>query len=384
MKSFFGIYKIILLFVLLFVYSNSKSSSHTEPYEGYKKDLTSGWQYSGSKNISIVPKSKKPKVLSKLDNDSFSKKIDDLIKNNWSIDNKIAIISHDYKIISESYDTSSIDQSSTPAGNSISKSVISMLVGLAYCEGKFNLDDKISNHVSDLKNTSWGQSTIRQNLIMSSGAYIAPTSLSGNASKEMVRDTFQSFMGISNLQLADLIKKYDSKSFTPGSQFSYSNADTITLGMIIAKSTNLQPHDYIKKMWDEIGANNDAHWKTNNQNETLSWAGFAAKPYDWVLLGHYFLDRMDQNDCFGNYLKEASKTQIDVTGFNQNSDYGYQIWTSCNFANDAFCFIGYYGQMLMLSPASKTVLYIHSTGNNWGGPNKWSLVFHEVHKNFIK
>lgn len=384
MKSIFSIYKIVLLFALLIAYSHSNSSSHTEPYEGYKKDLTSGWMHSGSKNISIVPKSKKPKVLSKFDNDPFSSKIDDLIKNNWSIDNKIAIISHDYKIISENYDTSSIDQLSTPAGNSISKSVISMLVGLAYCEGQFNLDDKISNYVSDLKNTSWGQSTIRQNLIMSSGAYIAPSSLSGNASKEMVRDTFQSFMGISNLKLSDLIKKYDSKSFTPGSQFSYSNADTITLGMIIANSTNLQPHDYIKKMWDEIGANNDAHWKTNNQNETLSWAGFAAKPYDWVLLGHYFLDRMDQNDCFGNYLKEASKTQIDVTGFNQNSDYGYQIWTSCNFANDAFCFIGYYGQMLMLSPASKTVLYIHSTGNNWGGPNKWSLVFHEVHKNFIK
>ena len=50
------------------------------------------------------------------------------------------------------------------------------------------------------------------------------------------------------------------------------------------------------------------------------------------------------------------------------------------FGNDAFCFVGGFGQFLLMYPEKDIVLFIHSTSNKWGGYLHWSIITEKISK----
>ena len=181
--------------------------------------------------------------------------------------------------------------------------------------------------------------------------------------------------------ISSILKKYDEKKYEPGKRFIYSNADTSALGLVLRNATKKPVYILSQKLWDEVGANNKSTWLINSSNETMSYMGFAASPNDWLLLGLYVIKSMKGNDCFADYLKDATSTQIDNPAFSDNRDYGYQIWTNCDVGSGAFCFVGALGQLLMIEPKKELVLYVHSTNKKWGGVAHWGLYLWEAYKN---
>ena len=129
-----------------------------------------------------------------------------------------------------------------------------------------------------------------------------------------------------------------------------------------------------------MGSNYDAFWLKNNLNETMTYMGFAANPLDWILLGNYVIKNLKKDDCFGQYLKEASNTQVSINSFSDNRNYGYQIWTNCGVGSDAFCFVGALGQLLLIEPKNNLILYVHSVSKKWGGINHWNAYFYDALK----
>ena len=51
---------------------------------------------------------------------------------------------------------------------------------------------------------------------------------------------------------------YKVAGFIPGSQFIFSNADTAALGLALSKVTSTPVYNFMKPLWDEIGANHNA------------------------------------------------------------------------------------------------------------------------------
>jgi CubicO group peptidase (beta-lactamase class C family) len=47
---------------------------------------------------------------------------------------------------------------------------------------------------------------------------------------------------------------------------------------------------------------------------------------------------------------------------------------------NAFCFVGAFGQLLMIEPEKELVLYVHSTGPKSGSVNHWVSLMWEAYK----
>lgn len=336
----------------------------------YLNNLQSGWTLSG--NVEVVDNADSVLLLQdNIDNDLQLKLYESAFHNN-----KVVILAKDNEIRSEYYNVSPPSKNLTPGGNSMSKSVLSLLVGKAMCRGDIDIDQTADQYLNSLKGTSWGSSTIKQLMMMSSGAYFAPSKLYGHASKDMQRELTSPMRSARSKEVISFLKQYDKKYRTPGKQFTYSNADTMIVGLVLREATGRSVYDLTQDLWQEVGAEYNATWLVNSQDQTMSYMGFAAKPEDWLRLGIFVNDAYQKDDCFAQYLKEATSTQIDYPEPYESRDYGYFIWTKCAPANpDSFCFIGALGQMLMIDPTYDTVLYVHSTSPKWGGVNHWGLYF---------
>lgn len=280
----------------------------------------------------------------------------------------VMILSHRGQIV---YDRRSwsLPRSATPLGYSVSKSLVSLAAGRALCQGHIkSLDDPAASYVPELKGTSWGQSRVRDLLTMSSGAFASSLAHHGHRA-QADRDTFDSyFMGVMRLRLTDVLPTLDDRANPPGSKFNYSNMDTLALGLVVERATN-QPFAryFAHTVWRAVDPEDQGHWITSRLGEPATYAGFSAKPEDWIRLGQWVLSELDQPGCFGDYLRQATRAQISTgytTGPTYLKSYGYQIWTDCGPSVD-FCFLGFANQYLLFNLRTNTVLYHHAANTRF-------------------
>jgi CubicO group peptidase (beta-lactamase class C family) len=278
----------------------------------------------------------------------------------------------------ERYLSNAVSATSSPIGNSMSKSLVSLAVGKALCQGKLaSLDLKAEQAVESLAGTSWGRSSVRDLLRMTSGAFytdnVRPT---GWKDQQDVLDNRAIYSRRLTRSFVDLMKARDSRQFEPGSTFNYNNYDTVVLNLVVEKAVG-KPFAtfFAEQIWSDVGAERDGAWVTNQLGEVAGYFGFSAAPRDWVRLGEYVLEKLAQDDCFGRYLREATTEQVKAN-WPFNKSYGYQIWTNCTRKPGSFCFVGNHGQQLILHPASKTVLYVHGITPSINGV--WREVFDSI------
>ncbi len=278
----------------------------------------------------------------------------------------------------ERYLSNSVSATSAPIGNSMSKSLVSLAVGKALCQGKLaSLDLKAEQVVESLAGTSWGRSSVRDLLRMTSGAFytdnVRPT---GWKDQQDILDNRAIYSRGLTRSFVDLMKARDSRQFEPGSAFNYNNYDTVVLTLVVEKAVG-KPFAtfFAEQIWSEVAAERDGAWVTNQLGEVAGYFGFSAAPRDWIRLGEYVLEKLAQDDCFGRYLREATTEQVKAN-WPFNKSYGYQIWTNCTRKPGSFCFVGNHGQQLILHPASKAVLYVHGVTPSINGV--WREVFDSI------
>jgi CubicO group peptidase (beta-lactamase class C family) len=267
---------------------------------------------------------------------------------------------------------------STPIGNSMSKSLVSLAVGKALCMGALSsLDQPVAPLVPGLVGTSWGASTIRDLLRMSSGAFATSTLMpTGWRDEEDTKVNRAVYSRQLSRSYTDLMRRFDTKIHPPGTQFHYNNYDTIALSLALEAATG-KPFAtlFAQTIWQAIGAESDGAWVTNEKAEVASYFGFSARPQDWLRLGIWVLEERSRDTCFGQYLRDATQQQI-VANWPVNKSYGYQIWTQCTKRPDSFCFLGNHGQQLIFDPTNNTVLYAHATSNATN--SIWREVFDRI------
>ncbi len=256
---------------------------------------------------------------------------------------------------------------------SIGKSMTSLAVGKALCNGLLpSLDVTAGSVVPELMSSNLGHATIRQLLTMSSGAYKSVSSgqpkykngvgLNPRNSKPFKGHTWPIRLGQASVSEILWGKWWEQvigkNSNVPGEIFSYKSNDTLSLSKLIERlSGNTLATYYDKNIWSEIGAERDGHWETDREGSTMASAGFQISLRDWGRLAIWILEAREKNDCFGNYLKEATTTQIAISKSKTSSftGYGYQWWTKTWLAS-GFYGLGYAGQMLAIEPTNKKIL----------------------------
>ncbi len=238
---------------------------------------------------------------------------------------------------------------------SMSKSIVSMLIGCALQDGFIkNLDQPVSDFLPEYKTGERSKITLRNLLMMSS-------QLSWDESySSLFSITTQHYYG-------NNIKRLINKLYSigqPGKVFSYRGSDPQLLALVIEAVTGKTLSEYAsEKIWIPIGAEHDALWSLDKKEGTeKASCCFNSNARDFARLGQLMLNggKWNGQQIIPEwYIKEATKPNnqlLDLELNQPNMRYGYQWWC-LNYKNyNIFYARGIQGQYIFVIPELNSVI----------------------------
>ena len=242
------------------------------------------------------------------------------------------------------YDRSAQDKM---LGNSMSKSIVGMLVGIALDEKSIgSIDDLAEKYEPRLKGHPYGTTTIRSLLTMTSGMSFVES----RDNAELWRRTAGQSMVSRELESVKYLRQ---RAFAQGQQFNYNSVDTQVLTLVLIAATGKSLSEYMsEKLWKPIGAESPAFWMTDAAGTESGFVGFNATLRDWGRLGLLLANRgvvEGKQIISSKYLAEAQAWRP--------SGYGYHIWLSGK-DTEQISLLGVRGQSIFVDPVSKIVMVI--------------------------
>lgn len=231
---------------------------------------------------------------------------------------------------------------------SVTKSFVSLAIGLLADEGRISLDDHIADYFPE-KQPETGvhpymqMLTIRQMLTMRTCHDVNAYKIGGSP------DWVGSFFTVT-------------PDHVPGTNFSYDTASTHTLGALVEKLTGMELLDYLRtKFLDELEFSKEAFiLKSPDGKVSMGGSGMCATPRD-ILKVMYVVSQNGKLDgkqlLPSGYLKEATVKQSDPYGksgsWEEMQGYGYQIWMT---THNGYAFFGMGGQLAVYYPDKDVIL----------------------------
>ncbi len=367
----------VLIAILLF--SSSCTSTYSgrliiwnfNGYDGYKKYPIQ--QVQNSSTTHKFEKSKKSLLSSlKLHDGELPphKNFEELLKDNETTS---FIVIKNNTIYYERYFHGTFRDSIRPAF-SVSKSVLSLLIGIAIDEGEIgSINDLISDYLPELKDNELFPITIQQLLTMSSGI-----------------EHYQSYgflpwgsdirVGMSpDVQGLVLSLKSEEK---PGQSFLYHNQVPILLAMILKRATGKAISQYTEeKLWKPLGMEYSAFWILDSQEAKFEKTdgGFNARSIDYAKLGQLVLNQGQWHDkqiISKNWIKESTSPDFSkkylLNLYNRKGFYYKYLWWGV-VTNTAYAPIadGRYGQFIFVHPELNVVIVRNGRGMGTLSHKQW-------------
>lgn len=304
----------------------------------------------------------------------------DFLKNS---DTHSFLILKDDVLIYEEY-FAGYDELSINTSFSMSKSIISLLVGKAIEEGYIkSVYDPISDYIKELKNTDVGNVSVEKLLLMRSDI-------------EYNEDKFLWFGDDSltywnpDLRSLALENIFITDKYSGG--FHYNNYSPLLLGIIIERCTGKSVSQYFEeKFWSPLGSEYSSSWSLDSEKSGFEKmeSGFNFRAIDFIKLGSLIL----HGGCFnGNQIISEDWIEISTVGdliseeydgsFLENRGVGYKyMWYYCPTGSGGADIIawGKSDQILYISPENRVVIL--RTGKSDGGIKNWEIILRYLANN---
>jgi CubicO group peptidase (beta-lactamase class C family) len=236
---------------------------------------------------------------------------ENLIANNKEI--KVILLIDKGEIVFEKYNDP-VGYDSMLHGYSITKTLTSYAIGAAICKKIIDLNEQLGNANPIFIKTGLESATVKDLLMMASGTTSADADSNFKIFRNIIDDYYSSEKSIIEASIKSNIsqpRKGLFKAFQPGEIFDYKNSDTAILGFILNFKTNLKGSDFV---YENILLNAGIKGKVSfaeDKNKVFFGAyGARMMAHDWGRLAVWAREKIKEDSCLGNYLKEATKTQI--------------------------------------------------------------------------
>lgn len=257
---------------------------------------------------------------------------------------------------------------------SVSKSFVSVAVGLAIEDGLLKLDDKFvkffPEYVNEYTDENMKEMTIRDMLTMETSE-VHNISWFTSGTKDRREVYFR--------RGSDKI---------PGTLFSYDSPASFMLCAIVEKLTGKPFLKYMQeKFLDDIGFSKDAYCLKTPGGVSFGDSGVMCTARDLLLFARFVMNKGTWEGVrYMNeeYLSEAVKKQVS----NNNNGlvtyggygYGYQIWKA---PNDGFAFVGMGDQFAICDVEKDFIFIINSDnqGNNASRPILYHALYNDIVNN---
>jgi hypothetical protein len=243
---------------------------------------------------------------------------------------------------------------------SMAKSITSTLIGMAIDDKAIaSVNDPIVKYVPELKGTGYDGVTIRQALMMRSGA-------DWNERYDFGKESPMS--KLHNAAIVENRIRFTDPALTikrahpPGEVFNYSTVETGVLGWVLERAVKRPLPEYMaERWWKRAGMQSYGFWLADGPpgvGRAVNGMGFNAVLRDYARFGLMILHEGKINGqqlVSSAWVREATRPQgTEPIAAGSTRGYQYQWWTFTD--SEAFSAIGLQGQFTYVDPSTNTVV----------------------------
>lgn len=259
------------------------------------------------------------------------------------------------------------DENTLFSSNSMGKSFVSALMGIAVSEGYVeSIDDPIGKYIPEFKGTEMENIPIKACLQMASGIRF-------DEDADMSEFSMKTLIGIPAMKV---ISKYGMQE-DPYTYRRYLSINTEILGQVIKNATGRGLAEYMEeKLWSKLGADHDAYWTLSNDTE-LAMGGLSVSLRDYARFARLYLNDGNwegEQILTEKWVKDSLDVSAEYSRPGANNDpyneigYGYQWWVPEGTQNE-FMAIGVYGQWIYVNPSKQVIIVKTSADPNFTSKN---------------
>ena len=258
------------------------------------------------------------------------------------------LVLHDGDIVFERYGLGN-SRDTRWVSFSVTKSVVSLLVGAAIEEGYIaSVDDPVTDYLPQLRDSAYEGVSIRHVLQMASGTdwnedYADPESDVASAPSAML--DLMHFLG-AKPRLAE-----------PGAVFNYNTGETNLAGAIVRAAVGNNLGAYLSRtIWQPWGMEDDAIWMAHGP-QGGEWGGCCIAPTlrDWGRLGLFLLADGVLDD--GTRVLPEGWLSESMTPSAAADYYGYLWWLR---GEGRYFAVGIFGQAIYVDPEARLIIAVQS------------------------
>lgn len=244
---------------------------------------------------------------------------------------------------------------------SLSKSITSTAIGIAYDEGIIDLETKVfvkyfPHLLSEMKGKQkeWAEKMTIHDVI----------SMRAGIQTPIINDKEKNTDWIKNFLTCPI-------KFEPGTDWKYISENAVLLSWILQKETGLTLTEYLTpRLYEPLGIK-IPHWDKNQQDVDAGGWGLYLTAEDLAKIailylnkGEYEGKRIFSEEWFN--LATTAYTPRTYPVFTDRSEYGYQIWIDHENDDTTYRFTGLYGQHVFMFPDYDAAVVITGSDNRDG------------------
>lgn len=243
---------------------------------------------------------------------------------------------------------------------SMAKTVVAMLVGIALQDGKIgSIDDLAQQYVPALAESPYGKTSLRHLLTMSSGVKYLETYEPGDDNEVLTARTYKQKSAGGADVLAPFAQRV--REVPAGTRFYYASSETVALALVLRAAVGVPLADYLsEKIWKPMGAEADASWLIDAGGYEVGFVGLNATLRDWGRLGLLLANggviegKAIVPPTWVLAMTTPDAPHLGVGVATKSSGYGYQTWL-IDAHEPYFALLGLRGQGIVVDPVTKVV-----------------------------
>ncbi len=277
------------------------------------------------------------------------------------------IILHKGKIVYESYDGGLV-LDGIHAAMSVSKTFTGTLGAMLIAEGVLDENKLTQEYVPELKNSAFGNATIRQILDMTTALeysedYADPNSevwKFSSAGNPLPKPA--GYVGPTNyFEYLQTVKN----NGTHGEAFGYKTVNTDAMGWIISRVTGKSiPQLLSERIWQPMGTHFDGYYQVDGAGIAFAGGGFSANLRDAAMFGEmirnegYFNNQQILSASVVQDIKKGGNPKAFAkAGYASLKDWSYRsMWWITHNDHGAFAARGVHGQTIYVDPKAEMVI----------------------------
>ena len=261
---------------------------------------------------------------------------------------------------------------------SVTKTVTSLLVGIAVREGYIHSVDETLGEISTAVPADKANIKIHDLLTMSGG-------FSWNELSSI--SEYNNWIYSPN-QVNYILNR--ALAFQPGQVFTYNSAALHLLSAGITLTSNMSTLEFARKyLFNDMGIS-ISYWEQDRQGIYNGAAGLNISPHDMVKIGNLILNRGMYNGkqiVPAEWIDQATQTQISTNNSQPyGPGYGYGIWVGQNNKGNYAWANGFGGQFIVIVPSRKLVIVATNEWSSVSGDianSRWSNTINMIINNVL-